>query len=280
MTYVRPHLAPSRVVRSSFLYHLQSYCSLGRIIELALLLDIMDYFFSTEDMQTSVSFFTQPSDSFVADVDSINSQLEPNLENLYRSVYAEVPFWEDYFIRLGLWCLAIVLNAFVIRHYSKEKGSTRSYILALAFLDLSLSAFQVCASSIQLFVNESLYIYIGMIRYSFSLMVFSHYLYPSPFLALDRFIAVGFPHRVFDISRKVRPVKFVLVILNVLAVTTRLFVELVLRPKSVVLFSIPKLVVFVFAVIIQLFGCLALYTAVIVLLVRSGKTLKHAKHGR
>ena len=174
----------------------------------------MDYLFSTEDTLTST--FLSFDDHFES-VESYRSNAESNeSDELYHLFFAKVTFWEDYFIRLGLWCLAIVLNAFVIRHYSKERGSTRSYILALAFLDLSLSAFQVCASSIQLFVNESLYIYMGMMRYSFSLMVFSHYLYPSLFLAVDRFIAVAFPHKVFDISRKVRPFKFVLVSLNVL----------------------------------------------------------------
>ena len=173
----------------------------------------------------------------------------------------------------------MVLNAFVLRHYSKERGSTRSYILALVFLDLIFSAVQVLASSIQLFVNELLYIYLGMIRFSLSALVFSHYLYPSLFLAVDRFIAVRFPHKVFSISRKVRPFKFVLVVLNLLAVIVRLFVELVLGPKFSVLLPIMKLVVLGF-LCIQLLGCLALYSAVIVLLVKSGKTLKQARHGR
>ena len=59
----------------------------------------MEYFFSTEDMQTSVSVFLQFSESVVvSEVRGLNSKLESNPAFRYVSIFAEIPFWANFAI--------------------------------------------------------------------------------------------------------------------------------------------------------------------------------------
>ena len=232
----------------------------------------MEYLFSTEDLQTSVSVSSQSIESFVSDLESFNS----NAENGFSSIFAEIPFWTDFSIRLSIMSLIIVLNAFIIRYYSKDGGSICSYVLALALLDLAVASTTIVTFLLQLIDNEFLYFWVGIARFSVSLAVFNMYLYPSLFLALDRCIAVAFPHKVFSVSRKIRPVKFILVALNISASIPHILAELKLATELAII--ITNLVTLAFFCI-QLFGCLALYCTVVVLLIRVGKNLNHSKHG-
>ena len=247
------------------------------LVFLFFILIIMEYFFSTEDMQTSMSVFLQSSESVVvSDVRGLNSKLESNLAFRYVSIFAEVPFWANFAIILGLMSSVAVLNALIIRYYSKNGGSIRSYILALAMLDLFVAFINVVTSLLELIDNEFLYSLLGVARFSISVTFFNIYLYPSLFLALDRCIAVAFPHKLISVLHKVRPAKFALVACNIAAVIPNIFAELGFGTKLFLL--VTNLVTLVF-LCIQLFGCLALYCTVVVLLLRDGKNLNHSKHG-
>ena len=158
----------------------------------------MDYLFSTEDMQTSVSVFVESlSEGFVADVESSNFKSE---SDGFSSIFAGIPFWTDFYVRLCLMSVIIVFNALIVRHYFKDAGSIRSYVLALALLDIFVAFTNIVTSLLQLIDNTTLYFFLGATRYSASVMVFNIYLYPSLFLALDRCIAVAFPHKAFAIT--------------------------------------------------------------------------------
>ena len=234
----------------------------------------MDNLFSTDDMQTSVTVFVQSlTEGFVADVENSDSNSEW-IE--FSPIFAGIPFWTNFYIRLSLMLVIIVFNALIIRHYSKDKGSIRSYVLALALLDVFVASASIVTSLLQLIENTTLYLCSGIALYSASVTVYHIYLYPSLFLALDRFIAVAFPHKAFAITPKVRPAKFVLVALNLSATIPHICSQLGLTSKFVG--NILNLTTLLFFCI-RLFGCLILYVAVVVLLLRSERTLKQSKHG-
>ena len=151
--------------------------------------------------------------------------------------------------------------------------------MALSYADVIFAAFSVFVSLIQLFFVESLiYNVVDFVQFSIENVVFSSYLYPSLFLAIDRFIAVAFPHKVLDLSRKVRPVKWGLFVLNVLVISALILMRFIVFPGSQIVDSILRKVRFVL-LCVQLFGTPILYTTIVVLLRRSNKTLGHAVHG-
>ena len=235
---------------------------------------IMNYLFSTEDMETSVSVFVESlSEGFVADVESSNFKSQ---SDGFSSIFTGIPFWTDFYIRLCLMSVIIVLNALIILHYSKDRGSIRSYVLALALLDIFVAFTNIVTSLLQLIDNTTLDFFLGITRFSASGTVFNIYLYPSLFLALDRCIAVAFPHKAFALTPKVRPAKFFLVVLNLSATIPHICSQLGLTSKLISL--ITNLATLLFFCI-QLFGCLFLYCAVVILLLKSGRSLNQSKHG-
>ena len=248
----------------------------------------MDDLFTTEDVLLFVFETTETSDDF----ENVNHELyltqlntdslfEANIKNFGHPLFFRIPFWTNFFTRGVLWCITIIFNVLVIRYYSKGKGSTRLNILALSYVDVIFAVFSVFASLIQLlFVNSLGCKVIEVVHFSIEVVVFSNYLYPSLFLAVDRFIAVAFPHKVMDLSRKVQPIKWGLLVSNVLVVFTHLLLKFVAFPGSAgtvpyLLLRMARLLFFG----IQLFGTFALYMMTAVLLFRSNKTLGQATHG-
>ena len=234
--------------------------------------------FISETMQPSENIINLDSDDFATD-ENHESLFLDKIANFSHPRFASIPFWANSSIRGTLWCLTIVLNILVIRFYSKQKGSTRSNILALAYVDVIFAAFSVFVSLIQLlFVGSLVYNIFELVQFSIELVVFSNYLYPSLFLAIDRLIAVAFPHKVKDLSRKVRPIKWGLLVLNVLVISSLILMRFIVLPGSQVVYLILNPLRFVL-LCVQRFGTPILYTTIVVLLLRSDKTLGHAVHG-
>ena len=134
-----------------------------------------------------------------------------------------------------------------------------------------------CLTDSGFFFDSLLYNVIEVVQFSVEVVVIQTYLYPSLFLAVDRFIAVAFPHKVLDLSRKVRPIKWGLFVLNVLVVSVLAVLQFVEFPGSVIVNSILR-PVRLLLLGIQLFGPFSLYMAMTVLLIRSNKTIGHAMH--
>ena len=242
--------------------------------------------FTTEDVLLFISETIERSENFLnIDHETFHrpknsySLFEENFVNFQHPRFGAIPFWINFSIRGALWCITIVLNVLVIRYYSKEKGSTRSNILALSYVDVIFAALSFFASLIQLFfVNSLVYNVIDVIQFSIENVILSNYLYPSLFLAVDRFIAVAFPHKVKDLLNKVRPIKWVVFVLNVLVVSVMISMKFVSFRGSKVVDSVLSLARFLL-LCVQLFGTSALYTTIVVLLIRSNKTLGKATHG-
>ena len=144
----------------------------------------MEALFTTEDVLLFVSETRQPLEN-ILNLDSDNFATDKNHDLLFSDTIANfnhprfgsIPFWANFSIRGTLWCLTIVLNILVIHYYSKEKGSTRSNILALSYADVIFAAFSVLVSLIQLFFVESLiYNVIDFVQFSIENVVFSNYL--------------------------------------------------------------------------------------------------------
>ena len=242
--------------------------------------------FTTEDVLLLVSETIQTSHSdlnlendLVLTHNVFVSSFVANIANFKHPLFATIPFWTNFYIRGSLLFFTLVLNILVIRFYSNGKGSTRSNILALSYIDVLLAVISSLAFLLQLVVvDKLLFNVISVVQYSIENVVFSNYLYPSLFLAVDRFIAVSFPHKVLGLSRKIRPIKFVFVVLNILVVTAMILMRLVAFPGSEIALSAFNLARLLF-LCVQLFGTLALYSTIVVLLIRSNKALRHATHG-
>ena len=103
----------------------------------------MNELFSTEDMLLFVSETFQSSDSdlnlekdFVQNHNVFDSSLVAKIANFKHPLFATIPFWTNFYIRGSLLFFTLVLNILVIRFYSNGKGSTRSNILALSYIDV------------------------------------------------------------------------------------------------------------------------------------------------
>ena len=111
--------------------------------------------------------------------------------------------------------LVIIFNIPVFIYYRKQKEITRPYILSLVALDFLLGIVTV-TSYVVLFTSQSVAVVMIAFKVFYITFVFGFgfYLYPSFYLALDRFLVVLFPLKFREYSGKLRGFKIVWFLIN------------------------------------------------------------------
>ena len=124
-------------------------------------------------------------------------------------------------------------NPIVWWHYYGVKSSNRPYVLAFVLLDIGTAIFAMIPGVIK----ENVPSIPAAVRYApniWGVLSAAVYLYPSLFLALDRFLAVYFPHKFRVISGKTRAFKVGMVSLSVLNSVVLIYAELFIGYTSIV----------------------------------------------
>ena len=199
----------------------------------------------------------------------IEWQFSVGIEKFFKPV----PTWQHVF---AIWLLLVtgwVTNSVIIKIYWRLKSSNRVYVLAMAFMDLTALTFVLLPRFVLLFVGESVVgEVIEIIRYTLSIFIFTLYMFLPLFLALDRFVAVSYPHKMIHYLQRLRPFKVGCIVHCCLQVTAAMAIEVLLGTDSV-WFNISSFYGLL-AVTIEVVSALTLYVIVAVKVTMSRKKMK------
>ena len=143
----------------------------------------------------------------------------------------------------------------------------------MAFLDLTTLTFVLLPYFVLLFVDQSFAREVmKMIRYTLGILVFNLYMFLPLFLALDRFVAVTYPHKMKLYLTRLRPFKVVCIVHCCLQVTAAMAVEAMLGTESI--WFIVSSFYGLLAITIEVVSALTLYVIIAVKVTMSRKKMK------
>ena len=173
--------------------------------------------------------------------------------------------------------LTVFLNSLVLKHYLKLKEITRPYILALVGFDFISVLFGMIPYTVLNFVTHDVRLFEGifavcMVATSFT---FGLYLYPSLFLAVDRFAVVIFPLKFREMTGKVRCFKAVLFAIQFLISIGDSYTMLVYGLHSVPSLFLKSMSIFIN--IIVLLALTIMYTTMVVMIIKTSQQMAPLK---
>ena len=214
--------------------------------------------------------------------DIFEGEISPELFGLEIREETFVPISPIENAILALTCvlLSIILNSFIVRfYYYHSKSANRPYVLALVALDWTAVVFVVFPRFLIAVVKSHLaFIILDWIYFGFAFVVFGSYLIPSFYLAVDRFLAVWFPHKFQVLARKARPIKIAFLTSQFTVCVAHVLAEVISGMNSSV--SLPLKAVAWLLLAVQLFGSVGLYSAIVVRLILAHQRLGASKHSR
>ena len=243
---------------------------------MASFVDIVD--FVTKEAVVS----TKSSVDFVSDVGeyfTIETEVEISAINVqdYFPFVDPIPKIHEVVLAAVIAFLSFFLNALVVKFYIKSKQHCRSYILALVGLDWFLILFGLGQFVALSFIDDiSTFIVVlnmFMVATNFG---FGLYLYPSLFLAVDRFVVVIFPLKFREMKWKIFSFKTTLFGVHFAAAVADSVIQIVYKPGS-----FPSTVMKFIVIAMDLFELLALavmYTTIVVMIIKTNRELAAARH--
>ena len=170
-----------------------------------------------EDTYTQLSISTEELVQFVSDdaeiVNSFRSDKQAGLRfEDYFPVTAPMPLNHRIALVSMIVILTIFLSSLVLKFYLKSKDYARPYILALVVIDFASVFFSLIPNVVLNFPSLDVEIFEVIFTFYLTSMALSFglYLYPSFFLALDRFVVVLFPLKFREMTSYIRGIKFTL----------------------------------------------------------------------
>ena len=178
---------------------------------------------------------------------STHSQLEsadgdpPNAEDasgfaftpFVESLFEPLPKWQQTCIIWVLVVLGWILNSVVIKIYWRIKSCSRKYVLAMTFIDLVCLNFALLPRFFLLFLEPSLLREIvKFVRHLITMFAFSIYPTIPLCLALDRLMAVIYPHRLHTMLQRLLPAKIAFICVDMLSALLKVLEELDVGSKS------------------------------------------------
>ena len=238
---------------------------------------------STDDFLLFLSeqVSTEVVDGFDDDVDGrslVTSQVGSDALMVHlHPRFSPVPFVDAVAISCSIAFLSLFHNSFVIVFYRKTNTSARPYILLLAALDLKYVHFILLPNVGLGLMEESVAkTVLKTIRRYAGSCLFLLYLVPTFYLALDRFLAVFFPHKFKVLAPKMRPFKVGLFVVSILLNVAHFAIEMII-PGNISL--IPFFIGW-FIVLIMLLVSPVLYVAIFCqLMVSARKMAGHTASG-
>ena len=195
----------------------------------------------------------------------------------YFVFMTSIPLSHQIALSLAVALLVVFLNALVFKYYISSKECTRPYILALVVIDVSL-VFSTLVSNILInFVthNTTLYKAIYIFSRTSSGLGFDLYLYPSFFLAVDRFIVIVFPLKFREMTGKVRCFKIILLGFHICDIFVALVVSTVYGT-----FALPSVITILLSMFMSVFVLLSisvLYTTMVVMIIKTSRQMAPLK---
>ena len=224
-----------------------------------------DFTTNKDDFATISSFFT---------FELQEELLETFPETLTKSSlpFTPIPVEQTVSILGSIILLSVVLNSFVIAFYKKAKTSNRSYVLALALLDFLSVIFCLFPQILEAIVpNDSAKYFFDRLASFFVVNLFNFYMFPSLFLAVDRFFAVFYPHKFKIFAPKIRKGKIVILVLSSSFQLLRIIVYFLTGEKSVLSVAL-EFIAFTW-IFVQVVTSTILYVAIAVKILRSNKKM-------
>ena len=242
----------------------------------------MDFVFSTESLLDFVSESFLTSVSFMSDPENVGGEwFVTNEVSDVRAgrwlFFTEIPPVHSTVIWLVLLALTLSLNPIVWWYYYRVKGGNRPYVLTFVVLDVGSAVFAMIPEIIKENVasTETLPVAVRYAPNTWGVLSAAVYLYPSLFLALDRFLAVYFPHKFQLISGKTRVFKIVMVSLSVVNSVVMILAELLFGFSSVAFMLL--LAVFWFLLVSQFISSVVIYAAIVVRIFKSSRMFQGNK---
>ena len=168
-------------------------------------------------------------------------------------------------------------NIPVFMYYHKLKEITRPYILSLIALDMLLGIVTL-TSYVVLITSQSATVALISFRVFYITFVFGFgfYLYPSFYLALDRFIVVLFPLKFREYSGSLRVAKFVWFSIN-LANQVIICVARFMYGRDNLAFKLTGFVSLLFVILVTA-ATMVLYVIMVIQIVRSNKKMSNSRN--
>ena len=180
--------------------------------------------------KSSVDFVSDVGEYFTTETEVESSAI--NVQDYFPFV-DPIPKIHEVVLAAVIAFLSFFLNALVVKFYIKSKQHCRSYILAFVGLDWFLILFGLGQFVALSFIDDiSTFIVVlnmFMVATNFG---FGLYLYPSLFLAVDRFVVVLFPLKFREMKFKVRCFKSILFGTHFSVAIFDSVLQLVYKPNS------------------------------------------------
>ena len=207
------------------------------------------------------------------DIQSRPVEKKVGLDKMLVQLYGEfepIPLVDAIVITVVVIVLTIFFNTLVALYYGKAKTSNRPYVLALVVLDFVCVLFVMPAIYVHVLAESSPFT-VGLehARTEVGNWVYLLYLMPSFFLAVDRFMAVFFPHKFKLWSKKIRNFKIVIFIIFCLIILVFRVADLTDSSFK----TVTSLLIAVELIVVTL-GSFAMYIAIYVNLVRARKNME------
>ena len=196
--------------------------------------------------------------------------------NFFAGIYAlfkPIPTWQHV---CAIWLLLVtgwVTNSIIIKIYWRLKSNNRIYVLTMAFMDMNALTFVLLPRFAVLFLgNGLLRSVIELARHSTAILIFTLYMLLPLFLALDRFVAVSYPHKMKDNLERLRPLKIGCVIHSIVQVVVAVAIEVSQGTESVWFRLVTSCVLL--GVSVEVVSALTLYVIIVVKVTASRNEMK------
>ena len=202
---------------------------------------------------------------------ALAEKFAPGVEKFFKPA----PTWQHI---LAIWLIVVtgwVMNSLIIKIYWRMRTTNRIYVLAMALLDLIALTFVLLPRFVIFFLGQSLVSdVIEFARYALANLIFTLYMLLPLFLALDRFVAVSYPHKMKDQLQRIRPFKMGLVIYCFVQFGAGLSTELMFGIESIWFVAVQMHNIM--ALFLEVIGSLILYVMVAVkVMISRKKMVKH-----
>lgn len=196
-----------------------------------------------------------------------------------NSFFAPIPRWQRICIPLAIILVGFPLNSVILKVYWKLKSGNRVYVIAMAVLDM----LGLCVSLLlrMLFVffegQQNVLYAMQSVQFVFTSLNINLYMCVPLFLALDRFYAVAFPHKLESARKKLRRWKIVIVVTTSLVTGFFILADFVLKDHGKAAITAASL--FLTSLALRVIAALVLYIVIAVKVYTSNKKMQGNRTG-
>ena len=243
---------------------------------------VQDY--NTVSDVSLVSFSTQQSFHLVSDDSTYSNSFQNTDSGQYSGVNIQdyfafttpIPLSHKIVLAIVIALLTVFFNCLVIKFYLNTKECSRPYILALAGIDLGVVFCTLIPNILLTFVTNDAKLFEAIFTFYQTTvgLGFGLYLYPSLFLAVDRFFVVLFPLKFREMKVYVRCFKCAQLSIHVACIIIAVIFAGVYGSESLS-FGVMKLI-FISLLAFVLWSITVMYTTMVVMIIKTSRQMAPA----